>query len=116
LSVRRLSGTVVGKPADRIDGPLKPTSTAPKAREFPSSVLCQRTGQYCGVGERPQSLETSVADGPDVDEGDVDRDASLSRRSFDPPDRDDTLAPGDELFGDEMNVNSSIEAGEEALQ
>jgi hypothetical protein len=51
-----------------------------------------------------------------VDEGDVDRDASLSRRSFDPPDRDDTLAPGDELFGDEMNVNSSIEAGEEALQ
>jgi hypothetical protein len=44
LSVRRLSGTVVGKPADRIDGPLKPTGTAPKAREFPSSVLCQRTG------------------------------------------------------------------------
>ena len=27
-----LGRTVVGKPTDRIDGPLKPTGTAPKAR------------------------------------------------------------------------------------
>ena len=51
-----------------------------------------------------------------MDEGYVDRDASFSRRSFDPPDRGDLLAPGDELFGDEMNVKSSIEAGKEALE
>jgi hypothetical protein len=91
-------------------------TTIAKGWEFPSSVVCQRTGQDCSVRERPQSLETSVADGPDVDEGYVDRDASLSRRSFDPADRDDMPAPRDELFGGEMNVKSSIEAGKEALE
>jgi hypothetical protein len=39
-----------------------------------------------------------------VDEGDIDRDATSSRRSYDTTDRDDVLAPGDELFGDETNV------------
>ena len=61
-------------------------------------------------------METSLADRPDVDEGYIDRDATSSRRSYDTTDRDDVLAPGDELFGDEMNVKSPIEAREEALE
>jgi hypothetical protein len=61
-------------------------------------------------------LETSLTDCPDVDEGDIDRDATSSRRSYDTTDRDNVLAPGDELFGDEMNVKSPIEAHEEALE
>jgi hypothetical protein len=51
-----------------------------------------------------------------VDEGDIDRDATSSRRSYDTTDRDDVLAPGDELFGDETNVKRPIEAREEALE
>jgi hypothetical protein len=73
-------------------------------------------GQRGRVSEGPQSLETSLTDGPGVDEGYIDRDATSSRRSFDTTDRDDVLAPGDELFGDEMNVKSPIEAREEALE
>jgi len=73
-------------------------------------------GQRGCVSEGPQSLETSLADCPDVDEGYIDRDAPSSRRSYDTTDPDDVLARGDELFGDEMNVKSPIEACEEALE
>ena len=41
-----------------------------------------------------------------MDEGYIHRDATSSRRAYDATDRDDVLAPGDELFGDEMNVKS----------
>jgi hypothetical protein len=61
-------------------------------------------------------LETSLTDRPDVDEGDIDRDATSSRRSYDTTNRHNVLAPADQLFGDEMNVKSPIEAREEALE
>src|SRR5439155_10554431 len=80
-----------------------------------SSVFCQRMGQHCCVGESSQSLETSLANCPDVDEGHIDGHGSLSSRSFDTTDRDDMFTRGDELFGDETNVKSSIEAGEKAF-
>ena len=51
-----------------------------------------------------------------MNECDIDRDATSSRRSYDTTDRHNVLAPGDELFGDEMNVKRPIEAREEALE
>jgi hypothetical protein len=49
-------------------------------------------------------------------EGHIDRDARFSSFSLDATERDDFLACGNELFGDEANVKSSIEASEKALE
>jgi hypothetical protein len=61
-------------------------------------------------------LEIPVTDCPDVDEGHIDGHACLSGLALDTTDRDDILARGDELFGDEANVKSSIKAGEKAIE
>jgi hypothetical protein len=50
-----------------------------------------------------------------VDEGHIDGHGSFSGLSLDTTDRDDMLARGDEFFGDEANVKSSIEVGEKTL-
>jgi hypothetical protein len=61
-------------------------------------------GKHCCIGESAQSLEIPLADCPDMSERHIDRHASFSGRSFDTTDRDDLLAGGDELFGNEANV------------
>lgn len=48
-------------------------------------------------------------------EGHIDGHGSFSGLSFDTTDYDDMLACSDELFSDEANVKSSIEAAEKAL-
>jgi hypothetical protein len=72
--------------------------------------------QQCCVGETTHPLKISLADSPDVDEGHIDGHGSFSSLSFDTTDRDDILARSDELFSDEANVKSSIEAGKKALE
>src|SRR5713226_6089083 len=81
-----------------------------------NSVLRQRMGQHCRVGVSTQSLETVFTDCPDVGERHIDGHGGFSGLSLDTTDRDDMFARGDELFGDEANVKSSIEAGEKALE
>ena len=49
-------------------------------------------------------------------EGHIDGHGCFSSFSFDTTERDDFLARGNELFGDEVNVKSSIEAGEKAIE
>jgi hypothetical protein len=61
-------------------------------------------------------LEISLTDCPDVSERHIDWYATSPSRSFDTADRDDMLARRDELFGDEANVKSPIEAGEKSLK
>src|SRR6266576_5420966 len=81
-----------------------------------SSVLLQRLGQQRRAGESTQSLEIPITDGPDVGEGHIDGYGCFSGLSFDATKRDDILARGDELLGDEMNVQRAIEACKKSLQ
>src|SRR5688572_5026502 len=60
--------------------------------------------------------EIPVPHGPDVSERHVDRHPRRSRLSFDTTQRDDCLARCDELFGDEVNVESSIEARQKSFE
>ena len=78
----------------------------PTPESGPAFTLRQRLGQHCRVRESSQSLEMSLADGPDVDEGHIDRHGGLSGLSFDTTDRDDMLTRSDELFGEEANVKA----------
>jgi hypothetical protein len=73
-------------------------------------------GQHCCVGESTQSLEIPLTNCPDVGEGHVDGHGCFSGPALDTAERDDFLARGDELFGDEANVKSSIEVGEKTLE
>src|SRR5262245_29223318 len=51
-----------------------------------------------------------------MNEGHIHGDGIFSGLSCNTTDRDDMLASGDELFGNEANVKSSIEVGEKALE
>jgi hypothetical protein len=51
-----------------------------------------------------------------VGEGHIDGHGCFAGLSLDATERDDFVARGNELFGDEVNVKSSIEAGEKALE
>jgi hypothetical protein len=51
-----------------------------------------------------------------VGEGHIDGHASFSSFSFDTTQRDDFVARGNELVGNEVNVEGFIEAGEKALE
>jgi hypothetical protein len=90
------------------------TDPGPAATQH-GSVLGQRSGEHCGVGETSQSLETSLADGPDMDERHIDRHGSVSSHSFDTTDRDHMLTRSDELLGDEANIKRLIQPGEKAF-
>ncbi len=67
-------------PRRRATRPARAHGHRPEGSGVPEFSPLPAHGPILRVGERPQSLETSVADGPDVDEGYIDRDASLSRR------------------------------------
>jgi hypothetical protein len=73
-------------------------------------------GEQGCIGKSTQSLEISLADCPDMGEGDIDGHGRFSGLASDTADRDDMLARGDILFGDEANVKRSIKAGEKALE
>src|SRR4030095_3865831 len=49
-------------------------------------------------------------------EGHIDGHGCFSSFSLDTTERDDFVARGNELFGDEVNVKSFIEAGEKAIE
>jgi len=72
--------------------------------------------EHCCVGERAHSLQITLANGPDIGNGHIDWHAVFSRFSLDATEGDDFLTLGDEFFGDEVNVESCIEAGEKTLE
>ena len=81
-----------------------------------SGAPCQRLRWQRGIGESTQSLEMPVADRPDMGEGYINGHAYFSCLSLDTTEGDDFLARGNELVGDEANVESRIEAGKKALE
>jgi hypothetical protein len=81
-----------------------------------SSLLCQRMGQHCCVGESTQTLEIPLTNRPDVSERHIHGHGCFSGLSLDATERDDSLARSDELVCDEVNVKSSIEVSEKALE
>jgi hypothetical protein len=64
----------------------------------------------------PQSLEIPLSDRPDVGEGNVDRHGCFASLSLDTTECHDILARGNELFSDEVNVQSPVKAGEKSLE
>ena len=61
-------------------------------------------------------MKIPLADRPDVGEGHIDGHGGFAGLSLDATERDDFVTRGYELFGDEVNVKSSIEAGEKAFE
>ena len=61
-------------------------------------------------------LKIPFTDCPDVGEGHINGHAGFSSFSFDTSQRDDFVTYGNELFGNEANVKSSIEASEKTLE
>src|SRR5687767_8402323 len=68
------------------------------------------------VGKSTQALQIPIADCPDVGERHIDGNSCLSSFSLDTTERDDFVARRNELFGDEVNVESVIEAREKAVE
>src|SRR5262245_19188052 len=98
-------------------GSTGPLSYNPRRlRSLNHSTFLQRMRKHCRVGECAQSLEIGLADCPDASERHIYRDATFSGCSFDTAQRDDFVARRNELFGNEANVKSSIEASEKTLE